>query len=828
MRHKHIILLWLVLFLFLAIPQLFSQSNRISLLQDGRFYSDGWELLTFHNWYDGSFSDSKISGIELIHHGVRTVTNGDVRLQSTPGQWDATPNLKRRIVDTVHATVTIELEYPQYDFSYAIQVTTKSDSVVLRIVSEKEVPQALVGKAGLNLEFLPSAYFEKSFILGSFQSYFPLSPISNHQKVSKDSFDLQPFARGFSFIASPEDEKTRIEVKSSRNELLLYDGRVQAQNGWFVLRSLLPAHTRGILVEWILKPYGVPGWQREPVLLYSQVGYHPNQAKRLLIESDSKDSLITPVRLLKIVPEGKVLPVLTATPVLWGKYLRYKYWTVDFSSVSEEGNYVFEFRGKRTSPFRIVRNVYADIWHPTMDVFLPVQMDHMRVRQAYRIWHGVAHMDDALQAPTNHVHFDLYAQGPTTDSDYQPYEHIPGLNIGGWFDAGDFDIRTQTHYAVVQTLSHVWEEFQPRRDETYVNQATRYCEIHRPDGRPDMLQQIEHGVLALVAQFRVFGHAICGIIDNDLRRYTHLGDAASQTDNQICTLPSHQKNEIGEEGRRCDDRWAFTTETSALNYGSIAALAAAHRALKGYNDTLAAECLQIAEATWQREQNRPPRLFRFGNTTGGDLQHEKLKAATELFLSTKNKLYLQSAKELLAQGDTNALSFLSMARYLYDYLDNDGKKIVRRLAEQTLTMMERVERHNPFGVPITTTGWAGNGAIVAFATTAYHMHKMFPDMVPKEKVFAGLHYLFGTHPGSNISYVSSVGTISKKIAYGNNRADFSFIAGGVVPGNLILKPDFPENKEDWPFFWGENEYVINLAASYVYLALAADTLFMHP
>jgi hypothetical protein len=32
--------------------------------------------------------------------------------------------------------------------------------------------------------------------------------------------------------------------------------------------------------------------------------------------------------------------------------------------------------------------------------------------------------------------------GPTTETRYTPGEHIPGLNVGGWFDAGDDDIRT--------------------------------------------------------------------------------------------------------------------------------------------------------------------------------------------------------------------------------------------------------------------------------------------------------------------------------------------------------------------------------------------------
>jgi hypothetical protein len=69
-----------------------------------------------------------------------------------------------------------------------------------------------------------------------------------------------------------------------------------------------------------------------------------------------------------------------------------------------------------------------------------------------------------------------------------------------------------------------------------------------------------------------------------------------------------------------------------------------------------------------------------------------------------------------------------------------------------------------------------------------------------------------------------VGIHSKETAYGNNRADFTFIAGGVVPGELILHPDLPENKEDWPFLWGENEYVIDVGASYIFLVNAVHKL----
>jgi hypothetical protein len=72
--------------------------------------------------------------------------------------------------------------------------------------------------------------------------------------------------------------------------------------------------------------------------------------------------------------------------------------------------------------------------------------------------------------------------------------------------------------------------------------------------------------------------------------------------------------------------------------------------------------------------------------------------------------------------------------------------------------------------------------------------------------------------------VSGVGARSKTVAYGSNRADYSFIPGGVVPGVVIVPPDFPELKEDWPFLWYEGEYVIPEAALWVYAANAAHAL----
>jgi hypothetical protein len=92
------------------------------------------------------------------------------------------------------------------------------------------------------------------------------------------------------------------------------------------------------------------------------------------------------------------------------------------------------------------------VWQPSLDTYLAVQMDHIKVRENYRVWHGVSHMDDARQAPVNYTHFDGYSMGASSDSPFAAGEHIPGLNRGGWYDAGDYDMRTQTQAEVITDL----------------------------------------------------------------------------------------------------------------------------------------------------------------------------------------------------------------------------------------------------------------------------------------------------------------------------------------------------------------------------------------
>lgn len=800
-----------------------SASERLLRLNDSDYFeARGVNVLVFSNWYDGLFSDAKMSGIELIHHGVRTATNGDVRLHATPEQWDPIPQFVERKVDHEEGVIRAFLRYPDHDFDFSIEARAEGQAVLLSVHLPQPLPPELEGRAGLNLEFLPSAYFERSFIMDDGHGLFPLYPVG--LKEHDDRVAPQPIATGTRLVLAPDDPARTVALTSTDAPLSLYDGRAKAQNGWFVVRSLLPAKRAGRVLEWSLAPNSIDGWLREPVIAHSQVGYHPDQVKVAIIELDANSAGNPPVRLLRIDERGGRHPVLEAAPSDWGAWKRYRYRRFDFSGIRDEGIYVIEYGSRRTAPFRIAPDVYADVWYPTLDIFFPVQMDHVTVNEAYRVWHGASHLDDALQAPVDHEHFDLYAQGPTTDTSYEPGEHIPGLNVGGWYDAGDYDIRTQTQYYVVNTLVNVWENFRLMRDTTSVDYERKFVDIHVPDGKPDLLQQIEHGALALLAQHRAVGHAIPGIIVPDISQYTHLGDGLTMTDNLIYNPEMGELESNGLESGLFDDRWAFTSRSSALNFGSIAALAAASRALGGYDDVLAEECLEMAVRAWREEQSHEPFLFRHGNTTGGPLATEEMKAALELLVTTGEAQYAARFREYLPEIGERFGPHAVLAVRAMPHMDEAFSRQIRSFARRYREQLDALDTQNPFGVLITEGGWAGNGTVIDMAMTNWYLHRAFPDLIGPQHVTRGLDYLFGTHPHSNLSFVSAVGSRSKKVAYGMNRADFSFIAGGIVPGVLVLKPDYPENKEDWPFLWGENEYVISVGASYLFLANAVHQL----
>jgi hypothetical protein len=793
------------------------------------FETQGVNVLVYSNLFTGGFNDEKNAGIEMIHHGVRTAQGGAVRLSNTPEQWDLVPAISNRKVDRTLGTIEATLRYADYDFDSRVVVTAKGKGVEISVYLDKPVPAKLEGKAGFNLEFLPSQYWQKTYIVDGRINRFPRYAVSNTTTrpnsekikqfkgyVTSDDrgtgkfIDPLPLETGHSFLLAPDAPERLVKITSTDADLMLFDGRMLAQNGWFVMRSLLPSGKTGKVLTWTVEPNAIKGWIRDPNIGFSQVGYLPSQPKVAVIELDKKDKPLTSASIYKIGEDGIASEVFNGKITSWGDYYKYHYVKFDFSAVKAPGIYYIQYGNFKTNNFLIENSVYDNITDATSDVWIPIHMNHMFVNEAYRVWHGEPFKDGYLQAPPNTDHFDLHGQGPATDTKYKALELIPGLNVGGYFDAGDFDIETGSNIGVVQNFVETWEYFKPLRDETFVDEKQRYVDLHRPDGTPDVLQFIEHGTLNLVAQAEIIGHMSQCLSNSVLDNYHHLGDAASLTDG-LPYNPNLGPYEVAADGKSSgvkDGMWAFTSRNPGLDLRAATMFAAASRALKGYNDDLSARALQqskrlLKEATELLAKQPQERANRFGGSAD-------MATNLQLYISTGEKQYIGKFQELLWPALDRNVSFnLLTAMDAIPHMDASYKEKLRPYVVKYKEYIEGLEKNNPYGVPIGLGNWAGSGEVVNFGTTVCFASKYFPDIVDASHAFKATNYLFGCHPYHNYSLVAAVGAARPKaVFYGNNRADFSFIPGNVAPGLLFRKPDHFENYDDWPFLWGENEGTI--------------------
>jgi endoglucanase len=861
--------------------------------------TQGFSVFLYDSTYHPIFVDQKNTAMEMILHGQRIATNGDVRLMPTPEQWDLVATLKGRHADKVNSRLTADLAFPTFDFSYTLEVAAEPGGVKVSINLEKPLPQKLAGRAGFNMEFLPSIYMDKAYLVdGTKAGTFPRTPNDPMTKVlplpdePKKAYYLEdwdkakgytqplPFAEGKSITLGVDDALARVNVVSDTANLMLFDGRDRAQNGWFVLRSLIPSGKTTGAIVWHIRPDVIPNWTRPPMIAHSQVGYAPSFSKVAVLELDPKYNAPKTARVLRLMEDGSYKqvfegPITPSTP-----WLRYVYSKFDFTPVKDPGLYVIEYADQRTAPFPISKEAYANIWQDSLDHHIAEQMDHVSVREGYRMWHGASHLDDGRMAPVVGEQFDGWNQATAADGKYKGGDHIPGMNVGGWYDAGDFDLEEPAQLSVIQSLALAYREFNLKYDELTVDEAAREVEMHRPDGVPDTVQQVKHGALLILAQFHNIGHAIRGTHEPDLRQYTQVGDGASKTDGRIYDPKLGPNETNGDYSGKPDDRWIFTTNNPYFQWNAIAALAAAADTLKGWDDALAKDCLDTAIKAWN-DTKAHPREYPTGGSegdapagapAGGVLAASQgvvagaqgarkpagssgaptssgttnaqpaapagfghggpgveldWAAALELTIATSGaEPYKSRLKELFPQMITPRQMDLHgwTAVRALPYLDASAKDQMHEAVKTYMAGLDKRLDATPFGVPPSLGTWGGSGAVVDMAIRMYFLHKAFPDLVSPEYTIRAVNYIVGTHPVSSTSYVAGVGTVSKTMTYSNNRADNAYIPGAVIPGYIIIKPDFPECIDDFGFLWFEDEAVVAGSASWVVAGNAAGAI----
>ena len=155
----------------------FGADVKMEVVKNDYLGSQGFDVMLYDSTYHPVFVDQKNTAMEMILHGQRIATNGDVRLMPTPEQWDLVATLKGRHADKANNRLTANLAFPSFDLSYTLQVEAEPGGVKVSINLDKPLPEKLVGRAGFNLEFLPSVYMGKAYLVdGSKAGIFPRTP----------------------------------------------------------------------------------------------------------------------------------------------------------------------------------------------------------------------------------------------------------------------------------------------------------------------------------------------------------------------------------------------------------------------------------------------------------------------------------------------------------------------------------------------------------------------------------------------------------------------------------------------------------------------------
>lgn len=836
-----------------------------SINEKGYFKCGGADIMAFDDIYPAGHQ----SGIGLIMKDSRVASCGDVRFEPTPGQWQPVPKQLSREVDRDNNIIKVTLSYPDMDahlrgfnpiiypdfeFTYKVVAAALGDHINIKVRLDKDIPEELEGKLRFNMELFPGILFGKSWIMDEETGIFPrqcMAPTMKRESVLNYSGNIKPledghasvqmlvgdkdeycpivaddivslpYAVGHKFVACPDDLDHSFKVLSKDNIIELYDGRVNHNNGWFVISSPLNPNSNENAVEWDIYPHLDKEYIYAPSVQLSAVGYHPDMPKVAVIELDIADKPLDSATLYRVGENGseeyKKVEVSDH-----GNFLRYHYLKADFSDVHESGVYFLRYGKCDSALFRIDKAVFErGVWQPVLEYFLPVQMCHMRVNEKYRVWHGLCHNDDARMAPVNYTQFDGAAQGASTLTKYKPGDHVPGLNRGGWHDAGDFDLRIESQTWEIYNLSLAVEEFDAFVDETTIDQKRQVVEIHQPDGINDILQQIEHGLLSVVGGYNALGRLYHEIMSSKLRQYVLLGDPVNMTG--------------GVEGND-DERWVFTEDNPERELMASAHLAAASRVIRDYNPSLSEDALRVArelfDVTYVEEKSAEELKGLDAEAwavkmMGGSIA-AKIVSAVELFITTGEDVYMNYIKNHVDHiVNTIAETGWITSKILDRIDDSESVKKIRDAIAQYMSLLNEKCADTPYGVMYTPVIWGAGWNIQSQGVHHYFLHKACPDLVSVEPVFNALNFILGCHPGRNkASFASGVGSVSATVAYGMNRADWSYIPGGVISGTALIRPDFPELL-DFPYLWQQGEYVIGGGSTnYLLLVLAVRKLVL--
>ena len=213
----------------------------MQVVDDDYLSTQGFDVMLYDNTFHPVFVDEKNAAMQMILHGERIATDGDVRLMPTPEQWDLVAKLKGRHADKEHGVLSADLSFPTYQMDYRLEVAAEPGGIRVSVNLAKPLPEKLAGRAGFNLEFLPSIYVDKTYAVdGRLFGVFPRSPQEqmhtgaalarrSQETPYQEQWDQEkgytqplPIVSGNSILLAPEDRLHSVSITSETGAHLAF------------------------------------------------------------------------------------------------------------------------------------------------------------------------------------------------------------------------------------------------------------------------------------------------------------------------------------------------------------------------------------------------------------------------------------------------------------------------------------------------------------------------------------------------------------------------------------------------------------------------------
>ncbi|MDR2579758.1 MAG: glycoside hydrolase family 9 protein [Fibromonadaceae bacterium] len=539
----------------------------------------------------------------------------------------------------------------------------------------------------------------------------------------------------------------------------------------------------------------------------NQLGYG-EKAKKILVY---KNTDAANVEFRDLMTDKVVLTVPFSPAATW-EYSGESVRKADFSAITKPGLYAAYVNGTRISDNIFVRNnVYEDLLKASLKWF-------------YYQRAGIA------LAPEFAGKWARAAGHPDTAVYFLPESEKPeGWKISspkGWYDAGDYGKYIVNSGISVFTLLNFYERFEAQLKKLSLNIPESKSRV------PDILEEVRWNLDWMLTMqdpadggvyHKLTTARFCGKVmpaDDTAKRYV-----------------------------------VMKTTPATLDFAAV--MAQASRIYKPFDPKFSERALKAAEKAFEWAVKNPLVLFKQpeGMNTGQynpddeDTLDEKLWAATELYISTKKKVYADWIDSLPFNshvpwwGNVNFLAVYRLAE-----AKNGFKKDITKAAQDTMLTLANhlrdIADKSAYGLPIIPWNfvWGSNSTIANNGIVLLHAYYLTKDKSYLDAAQRTLDYILGANP-LKISYVTGYGNRTPMHPHHRpSEADGilepvpGMLAGGPHDGGQDVGPNPWQCKEyrklgtpalsyidDWCSY-ASNEVAINWNAPLAYLAGALHYL----